>query len=478
MLENGTVKNSRYRVSNIIGKGGTSHVYLVRDMHLEKNWAMKEIENNNGISYMLAKREIEILKSIDFPMFPKIVDAWQEKNAVYIVSDYIEGISLEQVMETGPISRNCVYRWACGIASALKYLHGLSPPMLYLDLKPDNVLLKTNGEIALIDFGIAGQLASNTVPIGTPGYAAPEQYISGGRISERTDVYAFGMTYYALRTGRPPNTEATRALYEVRHNKILSNKEKHFIYKCISLKPEDRFKSSFDMAADLYHINYIFPKRKIITTAVAAISCGIIAAAVNQRFKIDASNQKAAAEMVEHANKYIVDGTYTDDGIRVVSAFINSGCLDRDTEQIFSYEVALNYFEKQHDYKKAQRYFEKLDLKIYPEAEYYVELCRLQSRFDYNVNDVSRCVNRLYTSVLRSSPNVRKYENLLCVANYYENYDEEQIEGIKKAITVLENGLVEMKNSGENTSSEIENLILKYEKKLEGLYFRAQIIES
>ena len=135
------------------------------------------------------------MKRLDHPALPRIVDIIDNGITIYVVMDYIEGESLDKILnEYGAQPENVVIEWAKQLCDALSYLHSQKPPIIYRDMKPANVMLKPEGNIKIIDFGIAreykDQSLADTVSLGTKGYAAPEQYTSSAWQGTYTDVYA------------------------------------------------------------------------------------------------------------------------------------------------------------------------------------------------------------------------------------------------------------------------------------------------
>ena len=106
----------------------------------------------------------------------------------------------------------------------MSYLHDMKRPILFLDLKPENIIIDDKGLPHLIDFGIAGWLADHHIPVGTIGYSPPEQYQRGTILDERADIYAFGMTYYAIRCGIPPDPDPEQALSDIRHSRTRASR--------------------------------------------------------------------------------------------------------------------------------------------------------------------------------------------------------------------------------------------------------------
>ncbi len=198
MAEIGTVVEGKYEILKLIGKGGMSKVYLAMDKNLNKQWAIKEIvkesrNRNNEVIVQSAIAEANMMKKLDHPCLPRIVDIINHDNVIYVVMDYIEGEPLSRVLQQdGAQPQEVVLEWAESLCGVLEYLHNQTPPIIYRDMKPANVMLQPNGNVKLIDFGIAREYKEHnledTVSLGTKGYAAPEQFGGRGQTDARTDI--------------------------------------------------------------------------------------------------------------------------------------------------------------------------------------------------------------------------------------------------------------------------------------------------
>ena len=161
----------RYEYRRSLGKGGNGKVFLCFDTKLQKEWAMKELyvfkevglqgldeeesatNRKNASLEMLQTAELEVLKTISCNLFPRIVDIVEEEDKRYLVMDYVEGMTLKEKMQRQKVTEKEVYTWAVQIAKALLYLHQMSPRILYMDCKPENIILTPQGEIRLVDLG-------------------------------------------------------------------------------------------------------------------------------------------------------------------------------------------------------------------------------------------------------------------------------------------------------------------------------------
>lgn len=278
----GTVIDGKYEILKEIGHGGMSVVYLAMDKHLNKQWAVKEIQKkgsakNDEIIVNSLLAEANMMKRLDHPSLPRIVDIIDNGITIYIVMDYIEGDSLDKILaEHGAQPEELVVNWAKQLCDALSYLHSQKPPIIYRDMKPANVMLKPEGNIKIIDFGIAREykeqnLADTTV-LGTKGYAPPEQY--SGQTDARSDIFALGMTMHHLLTGVDPRNGEPYA--PVRQwNPELSEGIEIIINRCVEPAAENRYQTCAELLYDLEHPELItkgFKKkqrRKLVSFIVA-----------------------------------------------------------------------------------------------------------------------------------------------------------------------------------------------------------------
>lgn len=290
MTEIGTVIDGKYEILKEIGRGGMSVVYLAMDKRLNKQWAVKEIRKkgsgkNDEIVVNSLLAEANLMKRLDHPALPRIVDIIDNGVTIYVVMDYIEGESLDKILnEYGAQSEEMVIGWAKQLCDALSYLHSQKPPIIYRDMKPANVMLKPEGNIKIIDFGIAREykeqnLADTTV-LGTKGYAPPEQY--SGQTDPRSDIFALGMTMHHLLTGIDPRNGEPYAPVRL-WNPELSEGIEIIIDKCVEPAAENRYQSCADLLYDLEHPELITrgfkkkQKRKLISF-IAAIGLSAVMA--------------------------------------------------------------------------------------------------------------------------------------------------------------------------------------------------------
>lgn len=258
-----TTFNDTYEIRSIIGKGGMSTVYLAEHKRLHTRWAVKEVRKQQGARFDFLA-EANILKRLQHPMLPRIVDIFEDAYSIYIVEDFVEGITLEDLLKRqGRVEEPLARQWFRELCGVLRYLHTQRPnPIIYRDMKPSNIMLQPDGSLKLIDFGIAREYkeasSGDTTYIGTKGYAAPEQF-GRAQTDARTDIYALGVTMYHLLTGKSPYEPPYQFVPVRELDPSLSRGIEHILNKCVQLEPADRYQSVDELLYDLDHI-YRFDK--------------------------------------------------------------------------------------------------------------------------------------------------------------------------------------------------------------------------
>lgn len=293
MLEIGSLVDGKYKILSEIGHGGMSVVYMAINEKANKTWAVKEVRKDGKMDFNTVRQglmaEIETLKKLKHPNLPSIVDVIEDEDSFIIVMDYIEGRSLDKIIEeNGAQPEAYVVEWAKQLCDVFGYLHSRTPAIIYRDMKPANVMLKPDGNIMVIDFGTAKNYEidlGETTGIGTIGYAAPEQYIGSGlgRTDARTDIYCLGITMYHLLTNVDPckNLISDKSIRAV--NPALSHGLDAIIQKCTQYQPSDRYQSCAELMYDLENYEILEPlykkkqKRKLGLFAGSVIMSAVLA---------------------------------------------------------------------------------------------------------------------------------------------------------------------------------------------------------
>jgi len=211
------VLQGRYELIRKLGQGGMGSVYLASDRRLSTvRWAVKEmsdalitspLERHSAVEAF--RHEAELLARLSHPNLPRVTDHFSEEGKNYLVMEFVPGHTLLDYMQRNGLPRPLdeALGWASQICDVLGYLHSQQPPIIFRDLKPANVMITPEGQLKLVDFGIArifkqGQ-AKDTQAYGTMGYSAPEQY-GRGQTDARSDIYSLGVLLHQLLTGHDP----------------------------------------------------------------------------------------------------------------------------------------------------------------------------------------------------------------------------------------------------------------------------------
>ena len=450
MLEIGSLLDGKYKILNKIGQGGMSVVYLAMNEKANKQWAIKEMRKEKNKNYEIMKQslitETNLLKELKHPYLPSIADIIESDNTIIIVMDYVEGRPLSDILtEEGTIEEDKVADYAIQLCDVLDYLHSQNPPIIYRDLKPANIMLRPDGKITLIDFGTARKYnydsVSDTTCLGTIGYAAPEQF-AGETLRQtdaRTDIYNLGATMYHLLTGVNPS-EPPYELYPIRRwDESLSNGLEKIILRATRKDPDKRFNDCKEMSYALQHFrdlddSYIATQKKKIFLFAASLILSFtffsMAIVVNGMEKREISKvynnylSEAALKIASTGGKNVVDTDIlklfqdainvspnsteayirmldyycdlgqTRNGLMAISAMIASGTGDLSNNDDLMMRMGQIYFlgnskdtEFNIDYGTAARYFDKVNIKKYPQAKYYSSLSKSLSEIgmDWNI---------------------------------------------------------------------------------------------
>ncbi|MBO0795761.1 MAG: protein kinase, partial [Ktedonobacteraceae bacterium] len=211
--------HGRYEILAELGSGGYSSVYKARDTQQQRLVAIKAITLRNLSAQEMIEatdtfnREWQILNQLQHPQLPRIHDHFNDTEHWYLVVDFMDGQTLEAYMQNHPsgLPVSEVLEIGKQLCEVLDYLHHSKPPVIFRDLKPGNVMRSFTGRFSLIDFGIARHFQPNkrkdTLPLGSPGFASPEQY-GKAQTTPRSDLYSLGALLHFLLTGSDPSTQA------------------------------------------------------------------------------------------------------------------------------------------------------------------------------------------------------------------------------------------------------------------------------
>lgn len=282
--------DSKYEILKLLNTGGmNSAIYLALDKKLNRQWAIKKVRKSSSQTTSMLMAEASIMKNLDHPMLPRIVGIEEDPKFFYIIMDFVQGENLKTVVtSSGPQAQDTVVSWGVKLCDVLTYLHGKG--IVYRDMKPANIMLSPDGNIKLIDFGIAREYKENasedTTALGTEGYAAPEQYEGKGQTDARTDVYGMGITLFQLLTGVNPSSYKEN-IFSIRlQNPNLSSGLDKIILKCTNKDPKKRYQSTEELKKALLNYRKLDDKflkkqkkviRKFFTLLGLSTLCFVIA---------------------------------------------------------------------------------------------------------------------------------------------------------------------------------------------------------
>jgi serine/threonine protein kinase len=276
-LDRRTLLHKRYLIQRTVGQGGMGAVYQAKDIKRQSICAIKEMslsmvpaeERSQAIQNF--KIEAKLLWGLNHPNLPTFHGFFTENQRYFLVMEYIDGHTLEDLLERngGPFPERRVLGWGRQLCDVLEYLHSHNPPIIYRDMKPGNIMLTRDGRIKLIDFGIARFFrttsSQDTQLLGTPGFAPPEQY-GKAQTDERSDIYSLAMTLFELLTDTLPETGF--GLKDVRAiNPAISPGVARALEKATALDPEERYENIAAFRRSLLGVGtFIFENGDYATT--------------------------------------------------------------------------------------------------------------------------------------------------------------------------------------------------------------------
>ncbi|MBO6149125.1 MAG: serine/threonine protein kinase [Lachnospiraceae bacterium] len=395
----------KYEIRKKLGSGGMSEVYLAVDSRLHMKWAVKRIDCRDPNRPFLADSviaEANVLRSVRQENLVRIADIFKEGDYCYLVMDYVEGQVLSEVARRNPeyVKRHAIL-WAEQLLKALSILHKRKPPIIYRDMKPENIIVRPNGRVCLIDFGAAKRLINrggrDDISLGTKGFAAPEQFT--GLSDARSDIYALSKTLDSITEGLKMGGGWQRV-----------------IKKGMLENPKDRYQSTEEFLHALQGLKSM--KVRLISGLITA-SLGLIAAGgISYGMQMERRERETADEYMrcvesgneaafrledEVAESYFTKAITEIDGGREEAYYglLNVYRKKRRTEEGLNrldsyfdndyggvramggliYECALTAFYELKDYSRAKAYFDKVPEGDYPAADYLAEISAFLSSF-------------------------------------------------------------------------------------------------
>lgn len=244
----------RYKMLREIGTGATCRVFLAADQRDGRKYAVKRYASREGFEE--ARRRFQIVKELKHPGIPALTEILVEGAEGFVVMEYVPGTTLKQrIYREGKIPEEQAVRWGLELCDILSYIHRQDPAVIYRDLKPGNIMITPLSHVKLIDFGAA--VFSQTyevqaaVPVGTKGYAAPEQFVRNGLIDIRIDLYGLGAVLFHMLTGCHPADANGDLVDAIAGARGISKGMKGILSRCVRKDPNERYSFSEEIKRDL-----------------------------------------------------------------------------------------------------------------------------------------------------------------------------------------------------------------------------------
>ena len=412
MLKSGDIINNTYMIDSEIGSGALGVIYRAVHIRLQKYVVLKKIKSDK-VSYSQIRIEVDTLKQYKHAYLPNVYDYLEYEGDIYTVMDYIDGNDLKKMVESGyKFDEQQLIKWLRQLCSVLNYLHTNKIPIVHSDIKPDNIIIDSDGNVCLIDFNVAGGLGM------TREYASPEQfqlvsmYMSGDpnasmyALDGRSDIYSLGATFYYLMTLVTPDVQwydmpllmSYKGLgYSEAFMEIIEK------MKCYDIK--SRFQSAQEVLSALDNIKRRDSryKRYIIFQVIASVVF-LALVVVGVRMILHGNSIIQHDEFYSDYNKIsreYEEGNYKT-AIDLGYDFLNSSkyqemITDKEIGQIFN--IMGNCAYNDEDYSNASYYFEQAlkysnesDIKSDLYVDYAVSLARCD-KITEAINIVSQAEN-------------------------------------------------------------------------------------
>ncbi|HLN98189.1 MAG TPA: serine/threonine-protein kinase, partial [Pyrinomonadaceae bacterium] len=273
-----TILQGRYRIVRQLGRGGMGAVYEAVDQRLGITVALKETLSSEESLRKQFEREARLLAGMQHPALPRVSDHFVEGSRAFLVMQFIAGVDLAKIIaqQPGPFPRDQVIAWADQLLDALIYLHSRDRQVIHRDIKPHNLKLTANGQIALLDFGLAkaqpsdSSVTASQAFFGYTRHYAPLEQIQDQRTDPRSDIYALGATLYHLLTGTKPPDAMVRAAAVVsggsdplrpadQIHEAVGTQITAILNKAMAQKPEERYASANEFREALRRIGRTKP---------------------------------------------------------------------------------------------------------------------------------------------------------------------------------------------------------------------------
>ena len=324
MLKAGAVLGGRYEIVGRIGSGGMADVYKAKDGKLNRFVAVKvmKAEFKNDSNFVTKfRREAQAAAGLANPNIVNVFDVGDDNGVYYIVMELVEGITLkEYIQKKGKLSVREATSIAIQVCMGLAAAH--SHGIVHRDVKPQNIIISTDGKVKVTDFGIARAASSNTISanaMGSVHYSSPEQ-VRGGYSDAKSDIYSLGITLYEMVTGRVPFDGDTTVAIAIKHlqdemdppskyTPDLPYSLEQIIYKCTQKSVERRYDTVDEVIEDLKH-SLIDPNGHFVTLTPLTNHAETVALSPAEINAIKAGTAEKKPEKKQEAEKLPSQAVY------------------------------------------------------------------------------------------------------------------------------------------------------------------------
>ena len=336
-------RREQFELLGELGRGGTGVVRLARDSATGQLYAVKTAKDGDKSASESLHKEASILAMTSHPGIPSFYGELEDGG---YVMEFVDGVSLRELLSgAGCFGERETAEGGIALCEILGALHALDPPLIYRDLKPANIMVKKDGTYALIDFGAVRKFRTgagmDTHPIGTDGYAAPEQYGGWEQSDVRTDVYGIGAVLHHMITGRTPLETGLCPIGDILPALHGSRMEK-ILLRCCSVSPPMRFRSCAELKRALSavirsmdkHTEAAWKRFAALLRAAGAcfLAAGLIAASASgfETAKYDAliAEASAKADLMDKASAYRAAARMRPADVKAYKAFLEEISAD------------------------------------------------------------------------------------------------------------------------------------------------------
>ena len=451
MLNNGLIIDNIYQIISEIGSGGMGVIYLGYHLRLRKYIVLKKLKDSRKDIRQL-RNEVDILKGLHHSYLPQVYDFINYNGSVYTVIDYIEGYDLKYYIDNNyQITEGQLIKWLRQLCEVLDYLHSHNPQVLHSDIKPANIIITTNGDICLIDFGIS--LYNTNVIMGlSMNYSSPEQLYnydcemqgipSTVNVDSRTDIFSLGVTLYHVMTRYTPSIKNYPPPPISEFDTGYSEQLQDIIQKAMSYQPADRYQSARQMlkAVDNMKKQDARYKGYVIVQILSSLFCvmliigGVLMVYDGMSKTVTSSFQKEYSEFVSLVSKGSPE--IGEKGREILNNSDYRSVLDDDKKADIFHAIGDYYYDNEDYYNAAYNYSDCLSLKK-SEINYrdYTMALISDNRIDEAKNEIQKI-----QSEYSSSPVVSLLNADIC----YKTKD------YKNAVSLTKSLIQSLSNDSEN----------------------------